>query len=81
MTNHKLKGFRVSKGLQQQDMGDIIQKSRQSYSLKERGLTEFTFHEACAIAVATEMDYDTFNAIFFDGNLPFGKFPDKERAV
>lgn len=78
MTNLKLKGFRVSKGLQQQDMGDIIQKSRQAYSLKERGLTEFTFPEAATIAVATEMDFDTFNDIFFDGNLPFGKFADKE---
>ena len=80
MTNLKLKGYRVSKGLQQQDMGDIIQKSRQAYSLKERGITEFTFPEAATIAVATEMDFDTFNDIFFDGNLPFGKFSDKEGA-
>ena len=78
MTNLKLKGFRVSKGLQQQDMGYIIQKSRQAYSLKERGVTEFTFPEAATIAVATEMDLDTFNDIFFDGNLPFGKSDDKE---
>ena len=78
MRNLKLKGYRVSIGLQQQDMGDIIQKSRQAYSLKERGLTEFTFPEAAAIAVATEMDFDTFNDIFFDGNLPFGKFLVKE---
>lgn len=78
MTNLKLKGFRVSKGLQQQDMGDIIQKSRQAYSLKERGITEFTFPEAATIAVATEMDFDTFNDIFFNGDLPFGKFLSKE---
>ena len=78
MTNHKLKGYRVSKGLNQQDMGDIIQKTRQSYSLKERGVTEFTFPEAATIAVTTDMDLDTFNDIFFDGNLPFGKSADKE---
>ena len=78
MTNLKLKGFRVSKGLQQQDMGDIIQKSRQAYSLKERGITEFTFPEAATIAVATEMDFDTFNDVFFNGDLPFGKFFAKE---
>lgn len=78
MTNLKLKGWRVSKGLQQQDMGDIIQKTRQAYSLKERGLTEFSFPEAATIAVATEMDFDTFNDIFFNGSLPFGKYLARE---
>lgn len=68
-----LKGFRVGKGFTQKDMGDMIEKSTDSYSKKERGEVELTLNESLVIAIGTGMDYEEFNAIFYDGLLPFGK--------
>lgn len=72
MNGLKLKGFRVEKGLTQKDMGDMIEKSTDSYSKKERCEVEFTLDETAVIAIETGMDFDEFNAIFYDGRLPFG---------
>lgn len=73
MNGMMLKGYRVGRGLTQKDVGDMIEKSTDSYAKKERGEVEFTLPEAAVIAVQTEMEFDDFNAIFFDGRLPYGK--------
>ena len=52
------------------DMADIIGKSENSYGKKERGEIKFSDEEKLAISEALELDGKTFNAIFFDGNLP-----------
>ena len=68
-----LKGFRVGKGLTQKDMGDMIEKSTDSYAKKERCEVELTLNESLVITIETGMDFDEFNAIFYDGRLPFSK--------
>jgi len=71
MNGQKLKGFRVGKGKTQKDVGDLIEKSTDSYAKKERGEVEFTLDETVVIAIETGMDFDEFNTIFYDGRLPF----------
>lgn len=73
MNGQMLKGFRVGKGKTQKDIGDMIEKSFDSYAKKERGEVEFTLDETAVIAIETGMSFDEFNAIFYDGRLPFGK--------
>lgn len=73
MNGQMLKGFRVGKGKTQSDMGAMIEKSTDSYAKKERGEVEFTLDETVVIAIGTGMEFDDFNAIFYDGRLPFGK--------
>ena len=77
MNTQMLKGFRVGKGKTQKDLGDMIEKSFDSYAKKERGEVEFTLNEVALIVAGTEMTYDEFNAIFFNNDLPFGKIEGK----
>ena len=72
MNGQMLKGFRVGKGMTQKDMGDMIEKSTDSYAKKERGEVELTLTETLVIAIGTGMNFEEFNAIFFDGALPYG---------
>lgn len=44
-----LKGTRVSHGLTQKDMGQIIGKSESSYRKKENGIIQFNLQEVRAI--------------------------------
>lgn len=67
----KLKGFRVSKGKTQRDCGEMIEKNTDTYAKKERGEVEITLFEALVLAIGLEMEFSDFNAIFFDGDLPF----------
>ena len=71
MNGQMLKGFRVGKGMTQSDIGDMIEKSTDSYAKKERGEVEFTLDETAVIAIETGMNFDEFNAIFYNGRLPF----------
>lgn len=73
MNGRMLKGFRVSHGKTQKNYADLIEKSTDSYAKKERGEVEFTLNEALAIATDSGMDFDEFNAIFYDGRLPYRK--------
>ena len=73
MNGQMLKGFRVGKGKTQTDYGNVIEKSTDSYAKKERGEVEFTLNEAMLIVVNSDMTFEQFNDIFFDGCLPFGK--------
>lgn len=75
MNGMMLKGFRVGKGLTQNAVGDMIEKSTDSYAKKERGEVEFTLNETLVIAIETGMSFEEFNAIFYDGRLPYGKEP------
>lgn len=74
----KLKGFRVSKGKTQRDVSEIIEKSLDSYAKKERGEFEFTLNEIVAIAIGLDMNFGEFNAIFFDGKLPYSNIPSND---
>ena len=71
MNGLMLKGFRVGKGKTQSDFGAMIEKSFDSYAKKERGEVEFTLDETAVIAIETGMSFEEFNAIFYDGSLPF----------
>lgn len=73
MNGQMLKGFRVGRGKTQKNYADLIEKSVDSYSKKERGEVEFTLDEALAIVVNSGMEFDDFNAIFYDGRLPYRK--------
>ena len=68
----KLKSLRIEKGFTQADMGEMIEKTTDSYAKKERGEVEWTPVEMCIVAIALEMTYELFNYIFFDNKLPFG---------
>lgn len=68
----KLKSLRIEKGFTQSEMGELIEKSTDSYAKKERGEVEFTPKEMCIVAIALDMTYELFNYIFFDNGLPFG---------
>ena len=71
MNYRKLKGYRVERGKTQKNYADMIEKSVDSYAKKERGEVEITLEEAKIIAVGSGMGFDDFNAIFFDGTLPY----------
>lgn len=73
MNGQMLKGFRVGKGKTQGDIAEMIEKSTDSYAKKERGEVEFTLDETVVIAIETGMSFEQFDAIFYDGRLPFGK--------
>ena len=73
MNTQKLKGLRVERGLTQKEASDMIEKSTDSYAKKERSEVEFTLDEALLLTLGFGMDFDQFNAIFFNGSLPFGK--------
>lgn len=72
MNGRMLKGFRVGRGKTQTDYGNVIEKSTDSYAKKERGEVEFTNNEILKLVLESGMSFDEFNAIFYDGHLPFG---------
>lgn len=81
MNAQKLKGLRVEKGKTQKDCGDLIEKSHDSYAKKERGEVEITLNESLLLAIELGMDFDQFNAIFYDGRLPFRKISEEGDAT
>lgn len=54
-----------------EDMAAAIGKSVVSYSKKERGEVKFSDEEKAIISRELDLTGEQFNAIFFDGNLPF----------
>ena len=76
----KLKSLRIEKGFTQAYMGDLIEKSLDSYAKKERGEVEWTPTEMCIVAIAIGMTFEQFNYIFFDNRLPFGNTIDENQA-
>lgn len=74
MESLELKGLRISKGKTQTDMAIAIEKSTDSYAKKERGEVLFSPEEMAIVAIVLEMTFEQFNYIFFENNLPFGKY-------
>lgn len=76
MNTNELRAERVRQNKSTEYMGELIGKTKDSYSKKERGDTKFSTEEMKAIAIDFNMSFALFNTIFFDGNLPYGKFSD-----
>lgn len=62
---------RKCKNKTKEDMGRAIGKSVASYVKKESGEVKFSDEEKVIIARELELTQEKFNAIFFDGNLPY----------
>ena len=77
MNTAELKAERIRKGKTPQDMADVIEKSYDCYIKKEKGIVKCSPEEIVALAIDLELDFDKFNAIFFDGKLLFGKNEEK----
>ncbi|MDT3700765.1 MAG: helix-turn-helix transcriptional regulator [Thermincola sp.] len=69
----ELKFARQRKHRTQKDMADVIRKSLNSYSLKERGEVAFSPDEIVMVSLSLGLTAEQINDIFFDGNLPFRK--------
>ncbi len=67
--SRQLRSLRVLKGYTVQNMAEAIGKAMSSYSTKERGDTSFDDNEKIIIAKMLDLNYEQFNAIFFDGKL------------
>lgn len=76
MNSNELKAERIRQNKSTEYMGELIGKSTDSYCKKERGEIKFNTDEMKAIAVDFGMPFALFNTIFFDGNLPYGKYTD-----
>ena len=73
MNTAELKGERVRQSKDTQYMADLIGKTTDAYAKKERGEVKFAPDEMAVIANDLGFDSEKFNAIFFDGKLPFSK--------
>lgn len=71
MNTAELKAERVRKDKSVDYMANLIGKSYGSYRKKENGDVKFDPDEMVAIAYDLELDFEKFNVIFFDGQLPF----------
>ena len=69
MNSLKLQIARMRKGKTSQDMGEVIGKSRESYSKKETGEIRFSYEEVIAVADALDLSLQQVNTIIFDGKL------------
>lgn len=73
MNTNELKAERIRQNKSMEYMAELIGKTSDSYGKKERGEVKFSPEEMKNIAVDFRMPFPLFNAIFFDGNLPYGK--------
>lgn len=73
MNGMELSFARQRKKRTQQNMADVIKKSLDSYSKKERGEVSFFPDEIAAVVIDLDLTLDQMNDIFFDGLLPFRK--------
>ena len=70
MNTQELSFARQRKKKTQQHMAEVIKKSLDSYSKKERGKVVFFPNEIVAIANELDLSYEQTNDIFFGGGLP-----------
>lgn len=75
MKTRELKAERVRQGKSVKYMAQVIEKSDDAYAKKERGDVKFSPDEMVAICNDLCLSPERFNAIFFDSELPFSKFP------
>lgn len=73
MNTQELKGERVRQGKSTEYMGKLIGKTTDAYAKKERGEVKFTPEEQVVLAKDLKLSFEMFNAIFYDGKLPFSK--------
>jgi len=73
MNGLRLRELRAGRKISLEKLGEVINKSKISYSKKERGEVDFLPDEVLALSEFYELTYDEMNAIFYDHNLPNGK--------
>lgn len=69
----ELRAERVRCGFSQVKFAELIGCNVHSYRKKEAGNVAFSVYEMAAIARVLNLTVEKFNAIFFNGELPFGK--------
>lgn len=69
----RLRELRAGRRVSLDKLGEIIGKSKVSYSKKERGEVKFLPDEIVALSNFYDLTMEETNRIFFDGNLPNGK--------
>ena len=74
MTTTELRAERIRQGKDTKHMANVIGKSVDSYSKKERGEVKFDPEEMAAIQTDLHLSLEQFNVIFFDSKLLFSKF-------
>ena len=73
MNTAELKAERIRQNKDKKYMAKLIEKTTDAYAKKERGENKVIPDEMVAVAIDLGLDFDKFNAIFFDGKLLFSK--------
>jgi len=73
MDTKRLRELRAGRRVSLDELGNVIGKSKVSYSKKERGEVKFLPDEIIALSNFYNLSMEETNYIFFDGNLPNGK--------
>ena len=73
MDTKRLRELRAGRRVSLDELGNVIGKSKVSYSKKERGEVKFLPDEIIALSNFYNLSMEETNHIFFDGNLPNGK--------
>lgn len=73
MNTAELKAERIRKGKGSKEMAELIGKTYDAYAKKERGEVKFDLEEVVVVTHDLGLNFEKFNAIFFDGKLPFSK--------
>ncbi len=69
---YELKALRTLFGYTQEDMASKLGITKQSYSLKERGMRSFDDGEKLMLVGLFGLSLKQFNTIFYRGALPYG---------
>lgn len=81
MDSTRLRELRAGRRIPLEKLAEVIGKSIISYSKKERGEVKFKPDEVIALSEFYGLSYDEMNAIFYDNNLPNGKFEDLNKIL
>lgn len=74
MNTFELRVARERKGLTRRDVGVALDISPSSYKTKETCEARFTDSQKLKLVDLLDLDFDQFNAIFFEGKLPVEKW-------
>lgn len=69
VNSRALKICRYENDVKQDDIANLINVNRGTYSKKENGIINLTIDEAIDIAVLLKMDFEQFNKIFANNRL------------
>lgn len=81
MDSTRLRELRAGRRIPLEKLAEVIGKSIVSYSKKERGEVKFKPDEVIALSEFYGLSYDEMNGIFYDNNLPNGKFEDLNKIL